>query len=96
MVSNPYLGVEEWFEPGKEIQIVHSQEEAVDTYKELLTSSSRRAELGFHARGRLLQEHTYRHRARQLLDFVTAKPSGVTDRQPVGTSGERRWPVATG
>src|SRR5207248_9898681 len=67
MVSNPYVGVEEWFEPGREIIIVHNQEEALDAYKSLLKSESMRTELGARARQRLLNEHTYDHRARQLL-----------------------------
>ena len=71
MVSNPYLGVEEWFEPGREIIIVHNQDEALDAYKSLLQSESMRTELGARARQRLLAEHTYDHRARQLLQFVS-------------------------
>jgi hypothetical protein len=70
MVSNPYLGIEEWFEPGREMLVVHSQQEAVDVYTTLLKSQSMRAELGASARKRLLAEHTYDHRARQLLEFV--------------------------
>jgi spore maturation protein CgeB len=76
MVSNPYLGVEEWFEPGREIIIVHDQEQALDAYKSLLQSESMRKELGARARQRLLAEHTYAHRARQLLDFVSRRGVG--------------------
>ena len=71
MVSNPYLGVEEWFEPGEEVLIVHDQQEAIDVYQALLKSGSLRAELGARARRRLLAEHTYDHRAGQLLDFLS-------------------------
>ena len=70
MVSNPYLGVEEWFEPGREILIVHSQQEAIDVYTTLLKSQAMRTELGAAARKRLLAEHTYDHRASQLLEFL--------------------------
>ena len=73
MVSNPYVGVEEWFEPGREIIIVHNQEEALDAYKSLLKSESMRTELGARARQRLLNEHTYDHRARQLLGFLSRR-----------------------
>jgi glycosyltransferase involved in cell wall biosynthesis len=72
VVSNPYLGIEEWFEPGRDLQVVHSSDEAVAAYRELLTHPSHRAELGAHARRRLLSEHTYRHRATQLLEFIGA------------------------
>jgi hypothetical protein len=73
MVSNPYVGVEEWFEPGREIIIVHNQEEALAAYKSLLKSESMRTELGARARQRLLNEHTYDHRARQLLGFLSRR-----------------------
>src|SRR5207248_11209804 len=36
MVSNPYLGIEEWFEPGREVLVVHDEQEAISTYKLLL------------------------------------------------------------
>jgi spore maturation protein CgeB len=71
IVSNPYLGVEEWFEPGKEVLIVHNQQEAIDTYKALLKSPAMRTDFGGRARKRLLAEHTYEHRARQLLGFIS-------------------------
>jgi glycosyltransferase involved in cell wall biosynthesis len=73
MVSNPYLGIEEWFEPDRELLIVHSADEAITAYRELLAHASLRAELGACARQRLLKEHTYQHRATQLLDFIGSR-----------------------
>jgi spore maturation protein CgeB len=70
MVSNPYLGIEEWFEPGRQVLIVHTADEAIVAYRELLAHSSLRAELGRQARQRLLSEHTYQHRASQLLQVL--------------------------
>jgi glycosyltransferase involved in cell wall biosynthesis len=67
MVSNPYLGVEEWFEPGTELCVVHNADEAAATYRSLVANPSLRDELGRRARSRLLAEHTYAHRARELL-----------------------------
>jgi hypothetical protein len=77
MISNPYLGVEEWFEPGKEILIVREAEEAVDAYRELLGSASLRREMGGRARERLLAEHTYQHRAREFLQIVLPRRAPV-------------------
>jgi spore maturation protein CgeB len=74
MVSNPYLGIEEWFEPDREILVVHNADEAVATYRELLASRSRRRELGAAARARLLAEHTYCHRAQQLIRLLSGAP----------------------
>ena len=36
IVSNPHDGIERWFEPGSELLVVHSGEEAVAAYRELL------------------------------------------------------------
>jgi hypothetical protein len=69
-VSNVYIGLEEWFEPGKEIFVVHSKEEAIDRYRYLLTHESERLSAGLAARQRVLKEHTFRHRARQLVEIV--------------------------
>lgn len=70
MVSNPILGVEEWFEPGRELIVVHSAEEAIDRYRFLLSHDSDRVALGASARKRALAEHTYRHRATHLVHIL--------------------------
>lgn len=67
IVSNPYEGIEEWFEPNREIVIVHSAEEATETYRWLLAHDTERQRIGERARQRVLAEHTFRHRAAQLL-----------------------------
>jgi glycosyltransferase involved in cell wall biosynthesis len=70
MVSNPYLGIEEWFEPDREVLIVSGPEDAVDTYRRLIREPATRREFGQRARTRLLNEHTYAHRAAQLLKIM--------------------------
>lgn len=70
IVANPYLGIEEWFEPGKDLIIVNSAEEAVERYRWLLGDDSARRALGESARARFLQSHTFRHRAAQLVDII--------------------------
>jgi hypothetical protein len=72
IVANPYEGIEEWFEPGKELFVVHSQEEAIDRYRYLLVHETERMAVGQAARERVLKEHTFRHRAQQLVDIVQA------------------------
>lgn len=69
-VGNPYLGIETWFEPEKEIVIVNSAEEAVERYRWLLAHETARREIGEAARARVLKEHTFRHRAAQLVEIV--------------------------
>ncbi len=70
IVSNPYAGFETWFEPGKELFVVHSTEEAVERYRYLLAHDAERQAVGRAARERVLREHTFRHRARQLVGIV--------------------------
>ena len=67
IVSNPVAGIERWFEPGRELVVVADADEAVAAYRELLADPAQAEELGRRARERVLDEHTYAHRARQLL-----------------------------
>jgi spore maturation protein CgeB len=81
IVTNPYDGIERWFEPGRELLIVSSADEAADAYRELLDDPARTEELGRAARERALDEHTYVHRARRLLELIgLRRPEAV----PVG------------
>jgi glycosyltransferase involved in cell wall biosynthesis len=70
IVSNPWEGVDQWFDSGSELLVVHDADEAVDAYRSLLDDPGRAEELGRRARERVLEEHTYRHRARRLLDLI--------------------------
>lgn len=70
VVMNPVLGIEEWFEPGKEIVMPRNEDEVLEIYNWLLESHEERARIGKSARERLLKEHTYRHRARQLISII--------------------------
>jgi spore maturation protein CgeB len=70
IVSNPHAGIETWFEPGRELVVATSSEEAVAAYRELLADPGTAEELGARARERVLDEHTYAHRARQVLDLL--------------------------
>jgi hypothetical protein len=70
IVSNPCNGIERWFEPGSELLVVNDPVEAAAAYRDLLDDPAQAEELGRRARERVLDEHTYRHRARQLLQLV--------------------------
>ena len=70
MVCNPYEGIETWFEPEKELIVVHSAEEAIERYTWLLAHDDARRAMGQAARERFLKEHTFRHRARQLVGII--------------------------
>jgi spore maturation protein CgeB len=70
IVSNPHEGIDRWFEPGSELLVVSSAEEALAAYRELLADPGQAEEMGRRARERVLDEHTYAHRARRLLELV--------------------------
>jgi spore maturation protein CgeB len=70
IVANPYNGLERWFEPGSELLIVEDAEQATQAYRDLLADPAQAEEMGRRARERVLDEHTYRHRARQLLELL--------------------------
>jgi Glycosyl transferases group 1 len=70
IVSNPHHGIELWFEPGRELIVVESADEAVAAYRELVADPGQAEEMGRRARERVLDEHTYAHRARRLLDLI--------------------------
>jgi glycosyltransferase involved in cell wall biosynthesis len=72
IVSNPHDGIERWFEPGRELLVVENADQAVAAYDELLGDPARAEELGRAARERALDEHTFLHRARQLLRLLGA------------------------
>jgi glycosyltransferase involved in cell wall biosynthesis len=70
IVSNPHEGIERWFEPGREVLVVSDADEATAAYRELLDDPGRAEEMGRAARERALDEHTYVHRARRLLELL--------------------------
>jgi spore maturation protein CgeB len=70
IVSNPHEGIERWFEPGRELLVVSDADEAVAAYRDLLDDPGQARELGRLARERVLDEHTYAHRARRLLELL--------------------------
>jgi spore maturation protein CgeB len=70
IVSNPYNGIERWFEPGSELIVVEDADEATAAIADLLDDPAQAEAMGARARERVLDEHTYRHRARRLLELV--------------------------
>jgi spore maturation protein CgeB len=70
IVANPYEGIERWFEPGSELLVVKDADEAIAAYGALLDDPAQAEEMGRRARERVLDEHTYRHRARRVLELL--------------------------
>jgi Glycosyl transferases group 1 len=79
IVSNPHDGIERWFEPGSELLVASSADEAEAVYRDLLADPAAAEAMGRRARERALDEHTYADRARRLLEFLglrAASPPG--------------------
>ncbi|MCZ7589604.1 MAG: glycosyltransferase [Gaiella sp.] len=70
IVSNPHAGLERWFEPGRELLVVEDADAALDAYRALLDDPGEAEAMGARARERVLDEHTYAHRARQVLRLL--------------------------
>jgi spore maturation protein CgeB len=68
IVSQPYDGIEEWFDIGREIVVVKNEEEVLPVYQDLLDSDTDREKMGERARQRILKDHTYRHRAKTIIN----------------------------
>jgi spore maturation protein CgeB len=71
-VSQPYEGIQEWFNIGRELLVARSVKEAEEVYQQLLGNREAAEELGRRARERILKDHTFHHRARQAVAAVRA------------------------
>jgi spore maturation protein CgeB len=70
IVSNPHSGMERWLEPGSEVIVVEDADAALAAYRELVADPAQADAMGARARERVLDEHTYGHRARRLLQLL--------------------------
>jgi glycosyltransferase involved in cell wall biosynthesis len=70
VVSDPYNGLNEWFDIGKEMFIVHNAKEATDIYKTLLSDDKLRTEVGQKARARVVKDHSTKVRAKELVGYI--------------------------
>lgn len=72
MISDSWPGIEEFFEPRREIVIAHNAEEAMTAIE---MSEELRVALARRARERVLEQHTAEHRAAELVDLLSAVPA---------------------
>ena len=63
-------GIDRWFEPGRALVVGSDAAAAPAAYRDLLADAGAAEEIGARARERALDEHTYAHRARRLLELV--------------------------
>ncbi|MFQ5851207.1 MAG: glycosyltransferase [Candidatus Binatia bacterium] len=71
IVTNPIEGLQEWFEPGKEVLVANDTSNVADLYRDLMVRTELRRSLAEAARRRVAQAHTYSHRAIELMEIIT-------------------------
>ena len=86
--SRPHEGIEQWFEPGSELIVVEDAARGAGGLPGLLADPAQAAAMGARARERVLDEHTYAHRARRLLELARPLEWGflVSDPGRIGRS----------
>lgn len=83
VVSDPYDGLEGWFEPNCEVYVAQNSNEATDLYEWLLTDDEARLSAGRAARARVEREHTYTARAQEVVAVLGhAEASNVLEAAP--------------
>ncbi|HEV7868733.1 MAG TPA: glycosyltransferase [Chthoniobacteraceae bacterium] len=73
IISDAWEGMEEFFEPGRELLVAHSGEEVAETLREL--SLERARAIGQAGYRRALADHTYALRAAQVEQVLGAVPT---------------------
>ena len=69
IVSSPYNGLDKWFRIGEEIFVANSSNEATELYTWLINDEDSRRKAALKARKRVLEEHTFRQRAKDILEI---------------------------
>ena len=75
LLCDAWQGIEQFLEPGREVLCVQSGQAVAETLRAL--SEERAREIGRAARRRILQEHTYDHRARELQRLLGMQLDGA-------------------
>lgn len=72
LLTDAWKGIEDFLEPGQEVLVAHNGNDVI-THLERL-EHRRARQIGEAARRRVLAQHTYAHRARQLSELLDAVP----------------------
>lgn len=76
IITDAWLGIGQFFEPGREILVANSGDEVAGYVRSLTASSA--AKIGQAAMQRVLAEHTYAHRATQVDAFLDSALPAVS------------------
>lgn len=71
LITDAWVGIEEFFDPGKEILIAATGDDVADLVESLTEPATLR--IGRAALQRVRAKHTYRHRAEQVTTIIDAK-----------------------
>jgi hypothetical protein len=82
LVTDPIVdnGVEELFEEGEHYVVYRDEASLLRVIRDLLADTARCSKMGESARRRVLERHTYRHRARSILKVLEQSEKGATPR----------------
>ena len=75
IITDAWEGVSEFLEPGSEILVANSGDEVAELFESLTPQQAR--SIGWKGQRRVLSEHTYAHRARQLDALLGARTRPV-------------------
>ena len=68
LITDAWPGIERFLEPGREVLVARDGREVAEILRSLTPDDARR--IGERARARVLAEHTYDHRAREVLALL--------------------------
>lgn len=80
IITDYWEGIELFLEPAKEILVARDGDDVIRHLRELTAERARA--IGEAARLRVLAEHTYAHRAKQVEEVLWGEPSGVDAGMP--------------
>ncbi len=70
VVTNKRDGIERFYQPGKEIIMLNDNDNPLQVYQKLLEDKEKLIKISRLARERTLKEHTCRHRALELIEYL--------------------------
>ena len=75
LITDAWEGIDSFLEPGQEILVAHTTDDVVRHLRDLTPERAR--DIGAAALRRVLQSHTYSHRAAQVADLLQARPAAA-------------------
>ena len=89
IVSNPHEGIERWFEPGASWSSSRARRRPSPRTASSSPTLARPRRWAARARERVLDEHTYAHRARRLLELIGLEAGVPRERRRSSPSSRR-------